>query len=487
MSLEDRLARRAARNANDISIPEVRSDEATVVGYDKVTGQHIVKRAGAREVVNSATSGVLKPGVNVPAIQGQAFATPHVPRKKPLWGAPQIAKEVEHKVFLAVLPGRIYTDMPWLGSPYFVRDGGRDGEYSYATQGGFAPSSPPLESSFLGEGDEIASDGHTLLTKSEKSYSYKIFKAVIDGMFPATEGQGLTSEVVLSSIGIGQTGNTVIRTPGLQYSAIGIQITGSGATDEIRDGGVFVIETGRSTDETEIPAFFLKRILTSALKAKGKTLIVVLCDRLLPKAIPFYESTDAISQSYLNAFDRKLRYLQRDLVTRLFGVCLHGRYESGQVYNSNGYTQRRNSSLFLGGSGGASYELASDYYLSSGWSPGYIKATKKEIPYTRFPAKNSKEFALLRQNISELPSSLYVSNNYYFSSINKKDPLQAIYGDSETPHFFIKGISEEYVAAIDVVAEADAAGIPKALQYTNGLDIDPYFLPYKELGQPPQP
>ena len=45
-------------------------------------------------------------------------------------------------------------------------------------------------------------------------------------------------------------------------------------------------------------------------------------------------------------------------------------------------------------------------------------------------------------------------------------------------------MTEKEVDAIDVVGEANNAGISKRLQYIYGLDIDPALLPYQELGQP---
>jgi hypothetical protein len=115
---------------------------------------------------------------------------------------------------------------------------------------------------------------------------------------------------------------------------------------------------------------------------------------------------------------------------------------------------------------------------------GYYGAYRP-VPGETFPAKDQSHFSRLLNALNDnVGPSLYVQRNRVFSGLNNKDRIQYLYGDGKTPHSWIKGVTEKEVDAIDVVGEANNAGISKRLQYIYGLDIDPALLPYQELGQP---
>lgn len=93
------------------------------------------------------------------------------------------------------------------------------------------------------------------------------------------------------------------------------------------------------------------------------------------------------------------------------------------------------------------------------------------VGHTAVNFQSQKQFENLITSLGEsVGSEFYVRQNGVYTGINELDVVQPLYGDSLTPHFWIKGISKESIDAIDPVAEANALGIAKVKQYICGID-----------------
>jgi hypothetical protein len=100
--------------------------------------------------------------------------------------------------------------------------------------------------------------------------------------------------------------------------------------------------------------------------------------------------------------------------------------------------------------------------------------------------KRQKLFSPLISSLAEnVGSQLFVPSYVAINNLDAANPIQALYGDEHYPHYWIKGITEEAVDAIDPAGIANAESIPKLYQYIYGIDIDPATLPYFELKRTP--
>jgi hypothetical protein len=68
-----------------------------------------------------------------------------------------------------------------------------------------------------------------------------------------------------------------------------------------------------------------------------------------------------------------------------------------------------------------------------------------------------------------MESTRYINRSYYFSGVYRDDPLQPLYGDTETPHYWIKGVSLKNVEAVDIEAICDEFGVSEADRNTGGF------------------
>jgi hypothetical protein len=84
--------------------------------------------------------------------------------------------------------------------------------------------------------------------------------------------------------------------------------------------------------------------------------------------------------------------------------------------------------------------------------------------------KPQKEFTTLIESMTTaIESTRYINRSYYFSGVYKDDPLQTLYGDAETPHYWIKGVSLKNVESVDIEAICDEFGVSEADRDTGGF------------------
>jgi hypothetical protein len=84
--------------------------------------------------------------------------------------------------------------------------------------------------------------------------------------------------------------------------------------------------------------------------------------------------------------------------------------------------------------------------------------------------KPQKEFTTLMASMATaMDATRYINRSYYFSGVYKDDPLQPLYGDTETPHYWIKGVSLKNVESVDIEAICDEFGVSEADRNTGGF------------------
>jgi hypothetical protein len=516
MGLESRLKAIADNNAAQVGQSKRnRSIEASVTGYDKQTGQYLVKRDGAIETTQSATNGLIKIGDILPAIQGKLFSMPHCPllRRKP--SAPHMSTPTEeHKVYIAYLPisligktkivgGQVIGDGTGIGLNVDFNGVNNTGGYNLFKR------SQPLQSALSyprnlrswGTGQiDFTDEGYDFsvpnipAVRTDDSNAYKILKAVIDFVFPSDDPNDSVSEYALElveepvvSANGNYIGGTWVKPNGIDIINIGVP--GSGIRTDICDSSITII-TDYYT-QYYISPFRLQRFLKSAFQTDGKKLIIIPLET--PAALPF--SVEPIERSTINE-DSALPYRIPIANAMLCGVACHGVGHSQAperiqyATNANDeYWSAPDGSLILApelaypdgqravsaleGDGANNYQAVtgsdnfrynapaairnqfwgvnSNYGLF--WPPGGIQ--------TYAQASGQKQYKpLIDSLLQSLGGQLYTNSSLYFSQLYEDDPLQTIYGDSQTPHYWIKGVTEANVDSVDLVALADQLNIP---------------------------
>jgi hypothetical protein len=523
MGLADRLKAIANSSAAQVgqSKPK-RSTEASVTGYDKQTGQYLIKRDGAVETTQSATNGLIKIGDILPAIQGKLFSMPHCPilRRKP--SAPHLSTPVdEHKVYIAYLPisligktkivdGQIIGDGTGIGLNVNFAGENNAGGYSLFKQ------NRPLQSElsyprnlrgwqtsqidFTDEGYDF-SVPNIPAVRTDDSNAYEILKAVIDFVFPSDDPNTLVSSNALqlveepvvstASMNGNYIGGTWVKPNGIDIINIGAP--GSGIRTDVCDSSITIITDYYS--QYYISPFRLQRFLKSAFQSDGKKLIIIPLET--PQSLPF--SVDPIETVTFAQGNGVYVYRIPIANAMLCGVASHG------VGHSQGperiqYATNANDEYFVAADGSLIY--APELALSDGQravsalegdgANNYRAVTGNDNFRYNAPAAIRNQFWGINSNyglfwppagiqayaqasgqpqykplidslLQSLGGQLYTNSSLYFSQLYENDPLQTIYGDSQTPHYWIKGVTEANVDAVNLVALADQWGIPTGI------------------------
>jgi hypothetical protein len=506
MNLEQRLARVAELNSRGLGGNDrTPSNEATVEGRDKETGQYMVRRNGHFEMAESATTGIIKPGVNTPVVQGKVFAVPHQPRPKAMPSFPNIANAEKSNVFIACLPyvkGGLSGDP----TPYFVGYNGflpaRNANKLAADGAFFADEYDRVVPAVL-YANEAFEDVHW---RMDRSLSYEILKAVYDFVFATEEERSPSTSALplldIQSARVYYGGHPAyedwirgtasqwrtsergkyVRTEGFAFQSPanplnGFSLTGTQFSDSCNLGVSVLDLSRRSTNGYTLKPAYIQKFLRTAVNRPEKTLIIVPPNQSLDV---FWDYT--ISNSFGNNLGEGSPYgadwlpeitiaarLAASVSERLIGVATHGVSQS--IPGPNG-GKRINSGL--NGSAGNSYVNGFTPLSEYDASRQFVGYRTPIVHTETYPPKNQKQFAGLMSRLSErVGTSLYLDKGRYFTGVSKRDRLQTLYGDSSTPHFWIKPLSKASVDEINMQAEADALGIRKAIQYNVGLDIRP--------------
>jgi hypothetical protein len=535
MDLEQRLNRAAERNVKGVGgkvgSP---SEEATIEGRDKATGQYVVRRNGCTEMAESATTGIIKNGVNAPVVQGKVFAVPHQPRPKTNLSFPQIAKAEPHDVYIAYLPisiGGVYQNVngasvgfglglqvtPLSDIPNNVAATSHDlRAYENFYEGNPRPAAywTTRESDFNGwhiRGRQYI-DG-TTISQAERGFGYLVAKEVIDFVFPSDDPFDSASSRVFEVIN-GSDANILTR-PGTAIAfrkyldgRLGVDIAGIGEgggtlTNSIRNSITILHGFNEGYGQSNLKS--LKQFLLSAFTPNENGIITKKLI-IMPIGAPFMNSIH--SNSMINPASLRINNAANTIRHRLIGVINHGvgkasertliadtRDDSFHAWISNITGGIRTSfdpvlsqpsvskaSSAAGGYGSNSYiEMSLEDYTYRGIHPGdshdqshirhkafldkyfgpggpYGHYWPSIIPPQR--PKNQKEFSRLITSLAtNIGSTLYVDRSYYFSGVYKEDPLQSLYGDSTTPHFWIKGLTKKNVDSVDIEAIASGFGL----------------------------
>lgn len=551
MGLADRLKVIANSSAAQVgqSKPK-RSTEASVTGYDKQTGQYLIKRDGAIETTQSATNGLIRIGDILPAIQGKLFSIPHCPSPPRKPSAPRLSTPSavdEHRVYIAYLPisllakkkivaERVVDDGTALGLNIDF-DGNALGlnglgDYNLFRRSGtlqsdfFYPRNlrvwQPSKIDFTNEGVDF-SDPSAPAARTDESSAYEILKAVIDFVFPSDVPNVLASSAVLQLVEeptgsiafsgeyigmyiggtwvVPNTGYKWLKSNGININidieivSIGTPWPGPVVRTDVCDSSITIITDYHH--QYYISPFRLKRFLKSAFQGNGKKLIIIPLES--PSTLPF--SVEPIETVTLAHERGSWAYRIPIANAMLCGVASHGVGHSQYPIRFKRATgpeetywhapdgspilapelaypdgQRAVSALEGDGSNNYSEVPGVSHFRYNNFRYDAPPAIRNQFwgvndnyglfwPPAELPtyaqASGQPQYKpLIESLLQSLGGQLYTNSSLYFSQLYEDDPLQTIYGDSQTPHYWIKGLTEANVDAVDLVALADQWDIP---------------------------
>jgi hypothetical protein len=291
---------------------------------------------------------------------------------------------------------------------------------------------------------------------------------------------------------------------GCQFAIAGRSFSGLFTTDICTNDVVFLRITS-FTGDFNAAAFYVKRFLQSALKRPGKTLIFLLSTSILESSNGFPYLQGGVSKK-LNAVVGANSYYWPGLILteRLLGISFCG-YRTSDILTTNIFGNELGFKpafpSYVGGGAPAPSPVNTSgitndvLFFKNGGLPGYLakinETYAKGIVFDSYnppvQGKKQKRFLPLISALAEkVGSNLFVLSHWCMNNLDEIYPMQALYGDVNYPHSWIKGVSEESIASLDLPATATSLGASKTAQYATGIDIDPATLPYFELKRTPQ-